>query len=121
MLGYPVAGEENDLRPGHRRYNFVWYRPADEELALPRLLTDASGHLHSLSIPPPLIRAEIVAEMRDAANARLAPQFAGIVQATPQPFLQPIYDLEVASMVRGPCGAAGEIVRSWSALMWGPV
>ena len=30
FLGYPVAGPDNDLRPGHRRYNVVWYRPADE-------------------------------------------------------------------------------------------
>ena len=29
MLGYPVAGPDNDLRPGHRRYNFVWYRPGE--------------------------------------------------------------------------------------------
>ena len=27
-LGYPVAGADNDLRTGHRRYNVVWYRPA---------------------------------------------------------------------------------------------
>src|SRR3984957_14961674 len=37
MLGYPVAGPNNDLRPGHRRYNLVWYRPADES-QLRRLL-----------------------------------------------------------------------------------
>jgi hypothetical protein len=30
MLGYPVAGPNNDLRPGHRRYNLVWYRPANQ-------------------------------------------------------------------------------------------
>ncbi len=30
MLGYPVAGADNDLRPGHLRYNMIWYRPADE-------------------------------------------------------------------------------------------
>ena len=30
ILGYPVAGANDDLRPGHRRYNLVWYRPADE-------------------------------------------------------------------------------------------
>ena len=30
FLGYPVAGPDNDLRPGHRRYNVVWYRPAEE-------------------------------------------------------------------------------------------
>ncbi|MGH9697277.1 MAG: FAD-dependent monooxygenase, partial [Bryobacteraceae bacterium] len=26
FLGYSVAGPDNDLRPGHRRYNVVWYR-----------------------------------------------------------------------------------------------
>lgn len=93
MLGYPVAGEDNDLRPGHRRYNFVWYRPADEATALPQLLTDATGHIHTQSIPPPLIRREVVADMRAAAERVLAPQFAAIVAATPQPFLQPIYDV----------------------------
>src|SRR6266540_3468671 len=54
-LGYPVAGPDNDLRPGHRRYNVVWYRPADESTELQHLLTDASGTTHTISIPPPLI------------------------------------------------------------------
>ena len=94
ILGYPVAGAGNDLRPGHRRYNFVWYRPADEADALPALLTDASGHTHTQSIPPPLIRAEVLDAMRAAAAQTLAPVFADVVAATPQPFLQPIYDLE---------------------------
>ena len=60
MLGYPVAGPDNDLRRGHRRYNFVWYRPASEDEQLPRLLTDESGRTHALSIPPPLIARDVV-------------------------------------------------------------
>src|SRR5689334_16890771 len=64
FLGYPVAGPENDLRAGHRRFNVVWYRPADETTKLQWLLTDESGHTHQISIPPPLIRREAVAEMR---------------------------------------------------------
>ena len=28
MLGYPVAGRGEAMAPGHRRFNFVWYRPA---------------------------------------------------------------------------------------------
>ena len=103
MLGYPVAGEGNDLREGHRRYNFVWYRPADEADALPGLLTDTAGHTHAQSIPPPLIRADVLAAMR-AATDRLAPVFADVVAATPQPFLQPIYDLA------SPCMAFGRTV-----------
>lgn len=94
MLGYPVAGENDDLRVGNRRYNFVWYRPAAETSGLPDLLTDASGRTHSMSIPPPLIRPAVIQAMRQAAAELLAPAFAQVVAATPQPFLQPIYDIE---------------------------
>ena len=73
-LGYPVAGPDNDLRPGHRRYNVVWYRPADETTELRALLTDAGGTTHTISIPPPLIRPEVIAAMRAAAERLLAPQ-----------------------------------------------
>ena len=108
MLGYPVVGEDDDLRPGRRRYNFVWYRPADEAVALPALLTDSAGTVHAQSIPPPLIRAEVVQGMRAAAEAVLAPQFAAVVRATPQPFLQPIYDLESPRMASGCVALVGD-------------
>ena len=58
-LGYPVAGPDNVLRPGHRRYNVVWYRPADERAELTRLLTDEAGTTHTISIPPPLSGARL--------------------------------------------------------------
>jgi 2-polyprenyl-6-methoxyphenol hydroxylase-like FAD-dependent oxidoreductase len=108
MLGYPVAGPNNDLRPGHRRYNFVWYRPASEERELPRLLTDDSGRTHVLSIPPPLIARAVVAEMREAAARVLAPQFNAMVALCEQPFLQPIYDLEVPRMAFGRAALVGD-------------
>lgn len=108
ILGYPVAGPDDDLRPGHRRYNFVWYRPADGLHALPDLLTDITGHRHHLSIPPPLIRPALIAAMRTDAHRRLAPQFATMVDATPTPFLQPIYDLECATMAHGRIALLGD-------------
>jgi 2-polyprenyl-6-methoxyphenol hydroxylase-like FAD-dependent oxidoreductase len=108
MLGYPVAGPDNDLRPGHRRYNFVWYRPASEERELPRLLTDGSGHIHVLSIPPPLIARDVVAAMRADAERVLAPQFNDMVGLCTQPFLQPIYDLEVPRMAFGRVAILGD-------------
>ena len=98
MLGYPVAGPDNDLRPGHRFYNLVWYRPARAEGELERLLTDDSGRTHAISIPPPLIARSVVAEMRAHAEEVLAPQFRTLVRLTEQPFLQPIYDLETPRM-----------------------
>ena len=114
MLGYPVAGENNDLRPGQRRYNWVWYRPADELVKLPDLLTDASGHTHLLSIPPPLIRPAVLDALRLDAEQVLAPAFAAVVAATKLPFLQPIYDLEAPSMAFGNAvllGDAAFVVR----------
>jgi 2-polyprenyl-6-methoxyphenol hydroxylase-like FAD-dependent oxidoreductase len=97
MLGYPVAGRDNDLRPGHRRFNFVWYRPA-EAAVLDRMLTEESGKRHDVSIPPPLIASAVIEEMRAGAGRVLAPLFREAVGCTEAPFFQPIYDLAVPCM-----------------------
>ena len=108
LLGYPVAGPDNDLRPGHRRYNVVWYRPADEQTKLPWLLTDERGTTHALSIPPPLIRREAIAEMRAAAERLAGPQFRQIIKLIDEPILQPIYDLESPHMAFGRVAILGD-------------
>jgi 2-polyprenyl-6-methoxyphenol hydroxylase-like FAD-dependent oxidoreductase len=108
FLGYPVAGPDNDLRVGHRRFNVVWYRPADETTKLQWLLTDESGHTHAISIPPPLIRCEAIAEMRADAERLLAPQFRQIVRLIGEPILQPIYDLTSPHMAFGRVAILGD-------------
>ena len=108
FLGYPVAGPDNDLRPGHRRYNVVWYRPADEHGKLQWLLTDESGVTHAISIPPPLIRREVIKEMRAGAERLLGPQFRQIVKLIEEPILQPIYDLESPHMAFGRVAILGD-------------
>jgi len=107
-LGYPVAGPDNELREGQRRYNVVWYRPADEAAELPQLLTDRNGIAHSISIPPPLIRAEPIAAMRAAGERLLAPQFREIVRLIDEPILQPIYDLESPRLAFGRVAIIGD-------------
>jgi 2-polyprenyl-6-methoxyphenol hydroxylase-like FAD-dependent oxidoreductase len=108
FLGYPVAGPDNDLRPGHRRYNVVWYRPADEHGELQRLLTDESGTTHAISIPPPLIARDAISQMRAAAERLLAPQFRAVVRMIDEPILQPIYDLETPRMAFGRVAIIGD-------------
>lgn len=108
FLGYPVAGPDNDLRPGHRRYNVVWYRPADELAKLQWLLTDERGVTHTISIPPPLIRREAISEMRADAERLVAPQFRRIVKLIKEPILQPIYDLESPRMAIGRIAILGD-------------
>ncbi|WP_431280909.1 FAD binding domain-containing protein [Humitalea sp. 24SJ18S-53] len=108
IVGYPVAGIGNDLRPGHRRYNFVWYRPARSEDELPDLLTDATGRLHAVSIAPPLIRPEVTARLRADAETALCPQFRAVLRATPEPFFQPIYDIASERLVAGRVALIGD-------------
>ena len=107
-LGYPVAGPEGELREGQRRYNVVWYRPADEMGELRQLLTGRNGVVHSVSIPPPLIRPEPIAAMRAAAERLLAPQFREIVRLIDEPILQPIYDLESPHLAFGRVAIIGD-------------
>jgi 2-polyprenyl-6-methoxyphenol hydroxylase-like FAD-dependent oxidoreductase len=108
FLGYPIAGADDDLRPGRRRYNIVWYRPAEPMHELPWLLTDDNGVVHSISIPPPLIRRDAIAAMREAAERLLALQFRAIVRLIQEPLLQPIYDLESPRLAFGRVAIIGD-------------
>ena len=91
LIGYPVAGNENAIAKGQRRYNYVWYRPADAA-ALKALMTDADGNYFAQGIAPNKVAWQHVASARQAARELLAPQFAEMLEKTAQPFLQPIYD-----------------------------
>jgi 2-polyprenyl-6-methoxyphenol hydroxylase-like FAD-dependent oxidoreductase len=108
MLGYPVAGFTRSTRPGERCYNFVWYRPADERDVLPDLCTDIHGHQHEMSVPPPLLRPDLVRSVRRAADDYLAPQFAEVVRQAAQPFFQAIFDLESPRMALGRAALLGD-------------
>ena len=107
LIGYPVAGAANALAKGARRYNFVWYRPADVP-QLAALMTDAHGQYFPLGIPPAKVAQVHIDAMRQAAHERLAPQFAEILDKTEQPFLQPIYDCASSSMAFGRIALMGD-------------
>ena len=107
ILCMPNPGAGDDVRPGHRRYYFIWYRPADAA-HLADLCTDASGRNHGLGIPPPLIRPEVVAALKADAARLLPPRMARVVERTAQPLLQPITDLEVPRMVFGRAALLGD-------------
>lgn len=108
IIGYPVAGPGNDLTPGRRAYNFVWYRPVAAGDALARLMTDADGVHHPLGVPPNRVSWRHIAQARQDAQRLLAPQFAEVIEKTAQPFFQPIFDLQSDQLCAGRVAVMGD-------------
>ena len=107
VLGYPIAGPDNDLRRQHRRFNWVWYRWAAPD-RLKEMLTDAAGVHHEVSIAPPLIRDEIIQEMRTSAAEFIARPFLEILDRIARPFFTPVYELASSRMVFGRVALIGD-------------
>src|SRR5262249_34592088 len=57
---------------------------------------------------PGMVRAEQWNKQMDLARAQLPPQFRELVEATAEPFVQPIRDLTVPQMVFGRACLVGE-------------
>jgi 2-polyprenyl-6-methoxyphenol hydroxylase-like FAD-dependent oxidoreductase len=107
ILTMPVPGEGEDMRPGHRRIYFIWYIPVSRA-ALTDMFTDATGKNHGVSIPPPLIRAELVRNLRAHASDVLAPPIAEVVHKVKQPLLQAITDMESPRLTFGRVALMGD-------------
>ncbi len=108
IIGYPVAGSNNDTRRGRRAYNFVWYRPVPQGDELQEILTDADGLYYAQGIPPNKVSWRQIAKARHDARNLLSPQFAEILEKTAQPFLQPIFDLASEQLVSGRIAIMGD-------------
>jgi 2-polyprenyl-6-methoxyphenol hydroxylase-like FAD-dependent oxidoreductase len=111
VITYPISGFDNDLRPGHRRYNFIWYRVADAA-ELREMNVDENGHQHEYSVPPPLIRKDLIAQMHADARAIMPPVMLDCVMKIRQPFITPIYDFTAPSIVFGRVAMVGDAASS---------
>src|SRR5438874_8975920 len=86
---------------------FIWYRHVPPD-SVADLFTDASGKSHGLSIPPPLIRQELVRELKDHARDVLPAVIAPLVVACAQPLLQAITDMESPRLCHGRVALVGD-------------
>lgn len=100
ILGYLVPGENNDVREGHRLYNWVWYRVADIAL-LGEIMTDRQGRQRGYSVPEGRLADRWKTQILRDAEALLPLPFRSIVEATKEPFAQAIRDLASDHMVAG--------------------
>jgi len=107
VIGYPISGFNNDLRPGHRRYNFIWYRVGDAQ-ALKHMCVDETGHQHEHSVPPPLIRKDLIAQMRADAEIIMPQVFVDCLRRIEQPFFTPIYDFCAPRITFGRVALVGD-------------
>jgi 2-polyprenyl-6-methoxyphenol hydroxylase-like FAD-dependent oxidoreductase len=107
VIGYPISGFDNDLRVGHRRYNFIWYRVGDAQ-TLKDMCVDETGHQHDYSVPPPLIRRDLIARMRADAEAIMPPAFVDCLRNIARPFFTPIYDFSAPAIVFGRVALVGD-------------
>ena len=107
VIGYPISGFNNDLRMGHRRYNFIWYRVGDAR-TLKDMCVDENGDQHEHSVPPPLIRRNLIAQMRAEAEDIMPPAFVDCLRNIERPFFTPIYDFSAPRIVLGRVALVGD-------------
>jgi 2-polyprenyl-6-methoxyphenol hydroxylase-like FAD-dependent oxidoreductase len=107
VIGYPIAGFNDDLTPGKRRYNFIWYRVADAA-QLRDMCVDENGVQHDYSVPPPLVRKDLIAAMHKDARDILPDALLDCLMKIKQPFITPIYDFTAPSIVFGRVAMVGD-------------
>jgi hypothetical protein len=107
ILGYPISGSDDELRPGHRRYNFGWYRVADA-MKMREMCIDDNGLQHGFSVPSPLLRKDLIAQMRAEADDLLPTQFRDCLRHIDRPFFTPVYDFCSPSLVFGRVALVGD-------------
>ena len=75
------------------------------------MCVDAHGQQHAHSVPPPLIREDLIAQMRREAQAIMPPQFLDCL-ANMRPFFTPIYDFSTPRLVFGRVALVGDAASS---------
>ncbi|HEY7230531.1 MAG TPA: FAD-dependent monooxygenase [Pseudolabrys sp.] len=107
VITYPIAGFNDDLTPGKRRFNFIWYRVADTA-KLREMNVDEKGVQHEYSVPPPLIRKDLIADMYKDARDILPPALLDALMKIKQPFITPIYDFTAPAITYGRVAMVGD-------------
>jgi 2-polyprenyl-6-methoxyphenol hydroxylase-like FAD-dependent oxidoreductase len=75
------------------------------------MCVDENGHQHEYSVPPPLIRKDLIAQMRADAEAIMPPQFLDCLNRM-RPFFTPIYDFSTPQLVFGRVALVGDAASS---------
>src|SRR5690606_15896959 len=94
-----------------RRYNFIWYRVGDAA-ELREMCVDENGRRHEYSVPAPLVRRDLIAQMHADARAILPPALLDALSKIKQPFFTPVYDFNAPTLVYGRVALVGDAAGS---------
>jgi 2,6-dihydroxypyridine 3-monooxygenase len=98
-ITYPIPG---------RLRNWLWYWNVQPGGELEELLTGDDGTRFTTSVPRGHVRPDLLAELTLRTKERLPPALAEILAATPEPFIQVIFDLAVERTASGRACVIGD-------------
>lgn len=106
-ISYPIPGPESPAGPG-RLVNWLWYRNVRPGPELDELLTGDDDVRFATSVLRGLVPQERVAGLARSARASLPRVIAELVERTPEPFIQVIFDVGVERMAFGRACLVGD-------------
>src|SRR3954452_22205949 len=112
FLTYPIPGADGSVEEGRRLTNWLWYRNVAAGEALDALMTDRGGVRRPVSLAPGGVRREHLDRLRAEAAERLPAPLHELIAATPEPFLQVVFDIEVPPMAFGRACLIGDAMRA---------
>ncbi|KAF4621881.1 hypothetical protein G7Y89_g14464 [Cudoniella acicularis] len=94
ILLYIIPGADGSLDEGHRRYNWVWYHPLEENSSsLREIMTDVSGTVHRNILPVGAMQLSAWAPYVSHAEQVMCAPFAEMVRKTTHPFITAVSDV----------------------------
>lgn len=98
ILCYLIPGNEDEVKEGNRRLNWVWYWNVKKGKDIDDLLTDINGNYRSGFMQEGSVNLKYIKAQREIADEKMPPVFKELIRATKNPFLQPIKDLSANRM-----------------------
>jgi 2,6-dihydroxypyridine 3-monooxygenase len=99
FIAYPIPGPPGST--GSRRLNWLWYWNVPPGAELDDLLTGEDEMRFTTSVPRGLVLQDRLSELVRRAEASLPAALAQVLIATPEPFIQVIFDLAVDRTTSG--------------------
>lgn len=108
FMTFLIPALDGSLASGKRRLNWLWYRNESDAKGLQRHLTDSDGRTHRASVRAGHLSAASVAELNALAARHLPAVLSQLVHATPEPFVQAIFDALSPSFTDGRIALVGD-------------